>query len=723
MRLRAAALTLATLVVLSSAGAGQVASAAEPLSDKSVTVKVLSVTPSTPKPTQTPARLTVRLQLANTTDQTLPDVEISAERGNPINSEKALDSAIAKPTPGDPNLVSPITTLNGDPVKTSIPARGAVTVAFVTTTSVVFGGPTGLCLCHDSIYPLYFRAVDVTPDGTTTLVGTAQTYVPAFGVSPPALVHVSWVWPILDRPHRLFGDTTFLDDDLATSVSVGRLDRVLQVLQDVGHTVAMTVVIDPELIDELAVMSTGKYTVRTRTSVGQVTEVSGTGQAAATRWLARLRAVLDSSPGIDAQATPFADPNIDSLSRNGLPWTLALPPAGQARVLTALGGRVLNTTFSWPPDESLGTAGLDAVQAAGATTVLLNDKELPADSPTPNALAPVSTSGGPLTAAITSTAIQHWVTPVLSIGGTGLTDLPKLVSQVAIRAATDPTVTHFVVISAPRYVDPAPAIATAAIHATTRTIWSTSTSIAAAEQTFQPVDRGAPIAPTAPVHDLPQSILDVAQRVTTSVASLRSMFADATDSALLDTFPPAAQRAASAGWGNVPPGSVSLASALDAQLDALENGVFIVKPANGTYTLASQNAPLPITINNTLGAPVMVRVTVSTVNDQPGFHAEEPDVQTIPAASKVTLRVRVHVQRTGRFQVEAQLWTPIARPLGAPVELSIHSTALGTIGVVITAIAAGVLVLALVVRVTRRLRAGKPPAAETPTRPSQVSVP
>ena len=356
MRVRAAA--LATVLVLGSAGVGGFASAAaaDPLTATSVTVTILGVTPTTPLPSNTPAPLTVRLQLTNTTDQTLTDVQVTGDRGDPINSEQGLDAAIAKPVPGDPNLVSPINPLHGKPVQTSIAAKGTVTVDFVTTTSVRVGADTGICLCHSAIYPLYFQAHNLDAAGNDTVVGAAQTYIPAFGLGRPAPVRVSWVWPIIDRPHRLLGDTTFLDDDLATSVSVGRLDRVLQVLEDVGGAVPMTVVIDPELIDELAVMSTGKYTVQSRSASGKIVNIPGIGQAAAAAWLARLRAALAARPDLDVQATPFADPNVDALAQNSLSWSVDLPAAGQARVRAALGGRVLNTTFSWPVSESLSPA-------------------------------------------------------------------------------------------------------------------------------------------------------------------------------------------------------------------------------------------------------------------------------------------------------------------------------------------------------------------------------
>ena len=73
----------------------------------------------------------------------------------------------------------------------------------------------GLCLCADAIYPLYFT-VHYPGTAPTRVVGVAQTYLPAFGVSTPHPVQVGWVWPLIDRPHRVTSDTVFLDDDLAT---------------------------------------------------------------------------------------------------------------------------------------------------------------------------------------------------------------------------------------------------------------------------------------------------------------------------------------------------------------------------------------------------------------------------------------------------------------------------------------------------------------------------
>ena len=86
--------------------------------------------------------------------------------------------------------------------------------------------------------------------------------------------------------------------------------------------------------------------------------------------------------------------------------------------------------------------------------------------------------------------------------------------------------------------------------------------------------------------------------------------------------------------------------------------------------------------------------------------AADIGVRLIAPHTTVTLHVPLHVERSGRFQIRAQLLTPANAPLGAPVYLSVHSTALGTIGLVITVAAGAVLLIALLVRLVARLRRG-----------------
>ena len=57
-----------------------------------------------------------------------------------------------------------------------------------------------------------------------------------------------------------------------------------------------------------------------------------------------------------------------------------------------------------------------------------------ASTAVPNALAPLETTRGSATAAVTSSTIERWVQTVLAPDGPGLTALPELVAQVALRS-------------------------------------------------------------------------------------------------------------------------------------------------------------------------------------------------------------------------------------------------------------------------------------------------
>lgn len=691
------------LLLPSAAGA-----TTQPLNDQSVTVRVLDVSPSTPTPSDNPQKLTITIGLDNTTDQTLANLQIHADRGDPIDSQVALDAAMARPKAPSPNLVAPV---NPDtPVTTSLAARASTSVTYTTTTGVA-NGSVGMCLCHDAIYPIYLTVHYQDVNLGDTIVGTAQTYVPAFGLATPQPEQVTWVWPIIDRPHRLTSDTVFTDDDLTTSVTTGRLDRVLRVVEQVAGQVPMTLVLDPDLIDELQVMSTGTYEVTGPDGKIQ----AGTGGAAAAAWLLRLRTVLTAHPDLQVEFTPFADPDIESLTRTGLKWTVGMSTAAANRVSAALGGRVPTSRLSWPAGETLSGDTLDAVHSYGASTVILSDRSLSAGaSPRREALAPLQTSTGPITVAVTSTSVENLVDDVLSVGGSGAAALPKLVAQVALLPAALPEQSHYVLVTAPRYIDPAPDVAVRAIRETAHTFWSKPITLGSAEQSVQAVNHGT-LVPRATGSALPTTLITTAMRINSTLPALTSMLEPADANRVLSGFPAGVQRAESSAWRDAPALGAQYADQLGRSVDAVESGVSIVKPSSGTYTLASENSPLPIAITNRLDYAVHVRVQVTAVNGLPGVSARDIGQRVVAPHSTVTLHIPITVQRTGRFQVQAQLFTPNDMRLGSPVYLSIHSTALGTIGVVITVVAAAVLVLALLVRIFRRLRGrGRPTPAEAP---------
>jgi hypothetical protein len=698
------------------------ARAAQPLDEHSVSVRVLSVSPSTPAASDTPKALTIRLSLENTTDQSLDEVTVHGDRGNPISTQAALESAIAKPAPPDPGQVAPFKA--DTPVTTSLGPRASTVVVYKTTSDL--GQDAALCICQNRIYPLYFTVHTLDQNGADLLVGSGQSYVPSF-VDKPQPVQVSWVWPIIDAPHRLTADVTpapadgplFLDDKLASSVAGGRLDRVLRVVELVGKRVPMTLVIDPELIDELAVMSVGPYRVGTTTKF-----VAGVGTSAAQLWLARLRTVLDNDPGLEVDFTPFADPDVETLTRNGLSWTTSLGRAAQDRITAALGGHTPSTNIAWPVDEKLSADTLAAVARRGVQSVILNDTALPRGanaSPALNALAALQTPAGPVQAIVTSRNIERYVGPVLSVGGTGLAKLPELVSELAIRAVEDGTAQHYAAIVPPRYIDPDPAVAQRAILDTAATTWSTGLTLNTATTTVPPVDHGQLVPPPASGATLSPLTIQAAQDLTRMVPALASMLGSNKNAdAVLGPLPAAVQRAESSYWRAYPLDGDNFAKQLSERIKDIESGVAIA--STGTYTLASSNSPLLITIKNTLPYDVTVRLSITTVNGLPGFTAGDVGELVIGAKLNRTVKVPTHVARSGRFLVNAVLLTPSGIPVGQPVTLTVHSTALGTIGVIITVVAAAVLLLALLIRVARRWR-GRGRTEEVPVVADPVAVP
>jgi hypothetical protein len=688
-----------------------------------VLMTVNSVSPSTPKPTKAATPLTVVLTLRNTSGTDLTGVRIIGERGDPIGNQDALNSAIADATPpASPGLPIPSQT----PLIVDLPAGESVTATFATTTSTQDDGK-GICLCHQAIYPLFFSAHQVGAGGVDQLLGVAATYLPVF-YAKPAPVQVSWIWPLLERPHRLAGDTVFTDDLLAASVGPdGRLSRALEVVEQVGPTVPLTLLIDPELLDELEVMASGPYTVASPTG-GKSTP--GTGQAVASEWLDRLRTVLTTDPDVQVELTPYADPDVESLTARGLSWTSGVPSAMSAHVSDVLAGRAIDSTLAWPVAGAISRRTLATLAKTGVGTVVLKSTAVtprPANGAVPRGLARLQ-AGYDIAAALTSRAVERYVANAITLGGLGIRVLPQLVAELAVRAAQEPDVEHDVTITPPRYVEPD-------VAAAVQTITETSTSTFSQPVSLQSAVKGSllptgtsqlarvPVSATTPV----PVTLDAATNAVAGlpvIASLLDQKDDAAAKALVDNLPIAIQRAESSAWRDASGSTAAVyAAQLNDQITGITSGVRIINPPSGVYTLASNSSPLPITVDNELPYPVTIRIRVTTVPEGlAGFTTRDIGTQRVDSNQKRTLNVPTTTERSGRIRISAELLTPSGASLGAPVGLTVRSTALGVIGVVITVVAGVVLALALLFRLIRRLRARRPPQ-KPPVEPVPLDEP
>lgn len=415
-----------------------------------VTVKVVSVSPDVPPATTDVTPLTVNLELTNTTSATLSQLRIDITREPPISSAQALRRELASPVEGNSQPFRlPSQTLDGD-----LGPRASRRVTLNLSTSTDSTAPGSLCLCRTGVYPLDF-AVHASGGSATGSPerGWGQTYIPSVA---DVQINSTWLWPFFERPHRMISDTLFVDDALAQSVSAGgRLDRALAALERASNISNVTLVLDPELLDELVVMTQGY-----RVQVASGAPRAGTGGHAAQLWLERLKAVLARAGGYSFSA--YADPDVDALTEAGIPWASTLPTAMAQRISLALELSDRHD-IAWPAGQTVSRSALSALATSGVQAVLLDDATLPGAQD--DGGGHVTIPGSPASALVVSRGVNAVVSSVVSTNGGGLSALPAMVSS-ALMPAIEET-NNFVVLTPDRYADVDPSRAAAAIDATT----------------------------------------------------------------------------------------------------------------------------------------------------------------------------------------------------------------------------------------------------------------
>ena len=723
------ALLLGTLALLPGAPAEAAPDSGAPTTDP-VQVTVSRLEPRTVTPGAT---IEVAVVLTNASDDTITDLSMRLQRGDRLTSRQALAEDVTTPSAGDA-AQTPF-----EPVPGQLEPGDDLSFTYTTTAE-------SLALGADGVYPVLVN-VNGLRSGTVERVGELSTYLVSFGAGTTAKTSVAVLWPLTDRPHR---DATgaFTDDDLATEISAdGRLDRALDVLEDLpdgGRTVPVTLAVDPALVEELTVMA-GGYSVAGET---------GQGTTAATDWLERLTSLAAVHT---VAALPYADVDADALESAGLSAVLtrslpgtpdgtaaqrtdgdpsstpSAPPSTPADDETGSGAgadilaEALDTTprtdLAWPAGGALRTDTLGTLQAGGVDELVLGESAYAdpdaATGRTGRAAAarvPVDTADGEVTTLVADGALGEVLAGAdTAVGGARiaeqrfLAELGVLTSQLA---AVDPAVTQTVLVVPPRDVQSDPSWATAMLTDTATQPWLVAASVE--DLTRGPVaDAGELVEPAA---DAQLSGAGLAEVATT--AAVRDDIAAAVEDdadRVLAGYDAAIARAVSVAWRSDPAGFAAAAGDLEQSLTSLRERVSLVVPADGTYSLAASDAPLVLTVRNELPFAVSVRLSLNTRSGV-GFSADDVPVQRLEPDSLTTVTVPVSVRQSGSFTVDAELFTPSGGQLGTAVQLTVSSTAYGPITLAITVGAAVLLALLflrrLVLFVLRRRRDGAGPARE-----------
>lgn len=645
--------------------------------DRPVDVVIASVSPKVAGPE---SAIEVSGVLVNTTDVAITDLTLRLQRGPALESRTDLAD-----NDSDPVEVNDSSTLFIDLAR-PLPGSGVVPFTYTTTSAA-------LRLSQAGSYPLLVNVNGRAGTDPASRVGEGVILLPYLETPPTATTQLSWLWPLVAPPERNAAGV-FTGTELASSLGPGgRLDVALSALETVpgtdGSTAvsqAVTMAVDPELLEAVAILAEGDYQL----IVGGQQQTSTFGSADALSWLTRLRALAVSHPVV---SLPYADPDIAALIGQGQGPAVErlLPDGASGGLVQQILGVKPEASIGWPPDGAAADpAVLDLFAQHGVTQVVTHDRiafEPPPDGVTLDAVSTIDTRSGQLTALVADQVLSDIVGQDVSETGSQATSEQRFLAELVAIASENPEQGHHLLIAPDRDFDPGTAA---------------SMMLAASGQSWLtrelPTDLDLSVTePAARTLRSPAPAVGMisGERLSRLLEALRARddFASALtdpDTALL-SLDRALARAATI--NRLPDPDLDQGEVLDAAaaVAALRSTVSIVEPANGTYSLASADAPLVLTVRNDFPYPVQVTVGLAPRGAR-GVQTTNV-VQELPAQTVTTISVPANIERSGSYTVIASLRTPAGSPLGAPVQLRVQSTVYGPVALAITFGAAGLLAL------------------------------
>ncbi|GAA3860177.1 DUF6049 family protein [Saccharothrix violaceirubra] len=665
-----------------------------------------------------PAEVTVSGKITNVGDRKISDIEFRLERGEPLKSEDEVRKALREPA--DAEFVQPEFTRIADELARDETREFSLTIPLRGTAD------TALRIDQPGIYPILAN-INGRPDfGGRARLAALSTLLPVVSVpggqdaGPPATpAKITVLWPVADRPRLIRvgsdGQSLLTDDQLASSFAPGgRLYGLLKAYESAVTgplAPAMCLAVDPDLL-RTAIAMAGGYQVR---GLGE-----GKGRTDADLWLRALRAAV---AGRCVIALPDADADLVALTRAGLGDLTGLALGGGELVREALQVQPL-PDLVWPEDGVVDEQTFTDLTTRGVRRLVL-DQSAVGDAPGTNPVRLGEQGGGDAAAPTTAVRIDAMVSDALR--GTAQTfggDRPTPVSvqnalaALAYRTGFQGDGRNLVIAPPRRWSAPTGEITTF-LDVTENLVasgFATPTGLAtvldgpAPEQIATlgyPVDAGVrEVSPTitAAVGDSYREVVGMADAMR-QVDAADTPVADLVDPLRLDLL-----RVVSGAWrGDESGARATLVSGM-AEVDALRGQVTVTEP-NSPILLGSGDSPIPVTIRNNLGVRVVVRIVLE---DAPGIRAKEFPDQVLPAHGERFISVPVEVLRSGRFSLHLRLTTPGGVELGERARLEVSSSAYGTITLVITCLAAGLLVLLVSRRIYRRVRAVRAAAVLVP---------
>jgi hypothetical protein len=755
LRLTAAAILVAIPVL---AGIAPRAAAGEPGDTRFLEVRIDHVTPEIVTTTGD-ATVTVNGTVINVGDRPVRDIVVRLEHAAAVMSPQGLRTNLD----GATDQYEPV----GDFTTVAAELQRGQAGTFTLSYPVRSASKPSLGIEQPGVYPLLVNA-NGTPDyGEPARLDDGRFLLPVLGVpADPSVrsadpltdvvapdtskpVQVTMLWPVADRPRLAPGapggvtPVRLVDDELAESLAPGgRLDTLLSAAEfatgpqvDPGGRVngALCLAVDPDLLVTVNAMTAG-YVVSDNPDDRNSPTHPGAGQAVASGWLDRLRALAHR---MCVAPTPYAQADLDAVHRTADQGLAAIATNGAGDVVDQILGVTSTRGATLLGDGSLTAGAADLLSAQGPTVAIaaadyaaqdeidgrprpanVNPRRLSPDLAT----APFDPTVGAAFAATGRTPVSpSYLDPSLVVPSRpdSLTARRQDAISAMLWLGLNPdNAPRTQVLMPPLYWDVQPADAQSILTALATAIHAglavprplsalVTESEADAVEGAQPAAEGNP---RGRIGD--QMTTDISQQVGRLWGLTAAMTTDPrTGLTGLQYTAPLREDMLRALSQAIPPDSRAgqaqqRMDGVDSTVNDMFHAVTIVNPG-GSYTLATETSPLPLALRNDLAVPIKVRLQVDA---PPGMTVTDIGVQELPPGY-LPLHVPIEVRFTKRVAVDVTLRTPDGLALGEPVRLSVHSNAYGKVLFAITLAAAAVLVVLAGRRLWHRFR-GQPDRAD-----------
>ncbi len=740
---------LATALVGSGlVGSGLVGSpaAAEPTTQSPLTVRIDTVTPDLVT-TAGPPALTVTGTVTNGGDRPVHDVAARLERGGAVASSAGLRTSL------DGGGLEPV----GDFINVAGQLDRGQAAGFSISVPIAAGSRPSLGITEPGVYPMVLT-VDGTPDGgEATRMDQDRFLLPITGV-PPASgdansladavapdtgkpVGMTMLWPLADKPRLapgVPGGTTpvrLMDDDLAVSLDRGgRLDTLLAAAEfavspdaidpAAGLDRALCLAVDPDLLVTVNAMTAGYVVADASDGLGTAAH-PGTGQAAATAWLDRLRTI---AKRLCVVATPYAQADLGALNRIGDTGLSAAATSTGADVVDRILGVASTRGVTVLGDGPLTSSAVALLDSQGPTVAIAAGQS--AESAVRRVSAQVVEArfnpavGAALAAVGTDPSLPTYLDDALAVAVSGDSPVARRESAMAallwlpLHPEVEPRTQ---ILLPPLKWSPQPDDARAMLSTIATAVRAglakprPLTEVVNEAAGAGPADQDEPELPAADGFagrfddDVVVTIGAQVRRLGGLAAALTTDTRTGLTGAQY-TAPLREDMLRALSQTDQPQERNSLARqrlpVVGKTIEDLFGAVSIVSPGD-SYTLATERSALPLALRNDLAVPIRVRLVVDA---PPGMTVTDVGELELPPGY-LPLKVPVEVHSSQRVAVDVTLRTPDGVALGEPVRLSVHSNAYGKVLFALTL--GGGLVLAALVgrRLYHRFR-GQPDRAD-----------